>query len=56
MVLASGHLVQTLSDALDSIVTANPEYRWYTEKGAVNLVRSNNEPTLFYVPIANFKG
>ena len=42
----------TLRDALDSIVVANPQYRWYLDKDAVNLVPSSDEPTLLDVVIA----
>lgn len=45
----------TLRDALDSIVVAYPEYRWYVDQGAINLVASNNELTLLDIVIADFK-
>jgi hypothetical protein len=44
-----------LGDALDAIVIADPQYRWYIDQGAVNLVPSNNEPTLLDVVIPDFK-
>jgi hypothetical protein len=45
----------TLRDALDSIVVADPQYRWYLDQGVVNFAPSNNEPTLLDVVITNFK-
>jgi hypothetical protein len=45
----------TLRDALDSIVIADPQYRWYIDQGVVNFVPANDEPTLLNGVIANFK-
>jgi hypothetical protein len=44
----------TLGEALDAIVIADPEYRWYIDQGAVNVVLSNNELTLLDVVIPSF--
>lgn len=48
-------LSPTLRDALNSIVIADPQYKWYLDHGTINLIRSSNEPTLLDVVIANFK-
>lgn len=45
----------TLSDALDSIVIAQPTYRWYIDQGVVNLVPSDNGPQLLDVKVAEFE-
>lgn len=45
----------TVRDALDSIVVANPQYRWFVDQGAVNLIPSANELSLLDVVIADFK-
>lgn|SRR5262245_33469605 len=47
----------TLGDVLDSIVAANPQYKWHVDDGVVvNLVPASNEPTLLDAAIANFEG
>jgi len=46
----------TLGDVLDSIVAANPQYKWHVDGGVVNLVPANNEPTLLDAVIPNFQG
>jgi hypothetical protein len=45
----------TLRDALDSIVIANPEYRWYFDQGVVNVLTSSDKPSLLDLTIANFE-
>jgi hypothetical protein len=45
----------TVRDALDSIVVANPQYRWFVDRGAVNLMPSAKELSLLDVVIADFK-
>lgn len=45
----------TLRDALDSLVIASPQYKWYIDQGAVNLVPSNTDPTLLDVIMSDFE-
>lgn len=44
----------TLRDVLDSIVVADPQYKWDLEQGVVNFGPIKNEPMLLDVVIANF--
>jgi len=45
----------TLGDALNSIVTVAPQYRWYVQKGVVNLTPASGNPPLLDLRIAEFK-
>jgi hypothetical protein len=45
----------TLSEALDSIVLAHPQYRWYIDQGVVNLVPSDDVPPLLEVQVGEFE-
>ena len=41
----------TLRDALDSIIHAEPDYRWFINDGVINLMPKGEEPTLLQVRI-----
>src|SRR5262245_12108745 len=45
----------SLGGALDSMVSAAPQYRWHLRKGVVNVVPTAGNPPLLDLPIAQFK-
>ncbi len=45
---------QRLRDILDSITIADPRYQWQVDHDLVNLVQSDNEPTLLDIVISDF--
>jgi hypothetical protein len=51
----SEQVKQPLPVALDTIVMADPQYRWFMDRGVINLVPIMGEPDLLQVPIKEFK-
>ncbi len=45
----------SLRAALNRIVQADPQYAWYLENGAINLLPTNGEPNLLKVRIREFR-
>jgi hypothetical protein len=45
----------TLANALDSIVSASPQYRWFVRRGVVNVLPTSGNPPLLDLRITRFK-